>query len=641
VPYVKAVFADYDGYARRGRFQRHYDGAEAAGFHAAVIAPDGSLVRARMDGTTLYVSRVASPAPGSTFSSWTQLETGISSTGGVALCVVGSEVRLFFLASGSVNLRQRVSSDDGATWAAATTIISTGGGKANLAAAASDGSGFTNGDILLVWSEGAVLYRARYTGTWGARTAATPTFAGITGLAVAYLFDWQLIVTGTQVTTSHPRVFAVGFGDGINLDTDVWGTPREISGAYAGSNVSFGAPSVAYSSECWRLFFVESYAGSPAYTRQQWSTMPLSSDFNQEHWREPAAFDFDSSLGLSVAPAADRIWLVNSDGVWSSPLPALAELDVSGQVLEARVEGGRAEVLLPPELDAEAIVQRGVRLELQPGYRTSKNEVPVVADTYWVESVELVTAPAPQRGAHLVVKAREGWSLLERWRARRQFVFLAGDKAISQLLIYFTARAGLEYVVTGTSAQLTTLRPAFTVHAGESGLTAVRRLLAMVEDVPRWDGPRFETVLTSTGDAASYAVGGPGQHAVVVSRYQDAAPAVNRVRVEGLGVYGEALDLADIEASGERIATVVDVNLDAGSEATTRAKAVLRRFELEAEAGELKLFGVHCGIEVWDVLELTDARAGLAAEDRRVRGFAWWYVPARGRYEMSVDLGPV
>jgi hypothetical protein len=46
VPYIRAVFADYDVYARRGRFQRHYDGAEAAGFHAAVIAPDGSLVRA-------------------------------------------------------------------------------------------------------------------------------------------------------------------------------------------------------------------------------------------------------------------------------------------------------------------------------------------------------------------------------------------------------------------------------------------------------------------------------------------------------------------------------------------------------------------------------------------------------------------
>jgi hypothetical protein len=240
-----------------------------------------------------------------------------------------------------------------------------------------------------------------------------------------------------------------------------------------------------------------------------------------------------------------------------------------------------------------------------------------------------------------VVKARDGWSLLERWRARRQFVFAAGDKAISQLLIYFTARAGLQYVQTGTSDQLTALRPAFTVHAGETGATAVRRLLAMVEDVPRWDGPRFETVETSAGDAASYSVGGAGEHAVVVSVHQDAAPAVNRVRVEGLGVFADALDLADIEASGERIAQVLDINLDAGSEATTRAEAVLRRHKLEAEAGELKLFGVHCGLEVWDVLELTDARADLVDVKRRVRGFAWWYVSARGRYEMRVDLGPV
>jgi hypothetical protein len=198
----------------------------------------------------------------------------------------------------------------------------------------------------------------------------------------------------------------------------------------------------------------------------------------------------------------------------------------------------------------------------------------------------------------------------------------------------------VEYSTVGTSDALTALEPSFTVHAGESGLTAVRRLLAMVEDVPRWAGAgRLETVLTADDDDPVYEFG--VTHAVLEARYFDGAPEVNRVRVLGLGVYGEAFDFADAEASGERIAQVLDVNLDAGGEAADRAAAVLRRAQLAAAEGEVRVFGVHCGVELWDVVELTDAQAFEAAEAFRVSGYGWRFEPARGRYEMQLTLGPV
>ena len=90
-PYVEALFADYWGYVRRARPVRVYTGAEQVLQHAAALSPgDGSLIRVRLEtsGTdTLYVSRVATPGAGSTFSSWTALTTDISDVAGVAIAV--------------------------------------------------------------------------------------------------------------------------------------------------------------------------------------------------------------------------------------------------------------------------------------------------------------------------------------------------------------------------------------------------------------------------------------------------------------------------------------------------------------------------------------------------------------------------
>jgi len=48
-PYVRAVVDDYDGDRPRLRFSRYYAGSEVEYFGAACVAPDGSLVRARVD----------------------------------------------------------------------------------------------------------------------------------------------------------------------------------------------------------------------------------------------------------------------------------------------------------------------------------------------------------------------------------------------------------------------------------------------------------------------------------------------------------------------------------------------------------------------------------------------------------------
>jgi hypothetical protein len=89
------------------------------------------------------------------------------------------------------------------------------------------------------------------------------------------------------------------------------------------------------------------------------------------------------------------------------------------------------------------------------------------------------------------------------------------------------------------------------------------------------------------------------------------------------------------------IGTVVDVNLTDGGDATDRAAAVLRKAAIEARDDQVEVFGVHCGVEVYDVVVVTDPQADFDAEPRRVLGYSWRYEPDHGRYEMSLRLGNV
>jgi hypothetical protein len=650
-PYVRARLADFWGYARGGRPERVYTGAEQVLQHAAAVSPgDGSLIRVRLQTTgtdTLFVSRVAAPDAESTFSSWSALTTDISDVAGVAVAVNDDDVWVFCVEADDVSIRAFKSSDNGATFDGGSAVATAGAAVGALAAAFSDGNGGSDGHVLAVWVEdGSDVYRSRWGGSsWGARTASTQAFHAVNGLAVVYLLDWQVAITGQEPTTEDHRVWATRYGDDINQTANTWGSLREVAGAAAASGVSFGSPSAGYL-DVWRLFFVETYAGDAAYGRQQWTTMDLSHDFNEEQWREPVAFDYDDPFGLAVAHGGGNQWLTAPDGVWLTALPAYAELDVTDDVVEASVKTDADGTVVELELNNAGgaytaygsgnlgALQRGARLQLTPGYVSSAGAEVPLPYAYWVESIELKTGPRPL----LRLRARDGWWLLSAWQARRQFVWAAGDKTISQLLLFIVARAGAEYSSTGASAALTTLQPAFTIHAGESGQTAVRRLLAMVEDVALWDAAELTVLGHAVDDPPGYDLG--AGHDVVEARYRDVGPAVNRVRVIGWGVSGEAFDFADGERA-DRIATVVDANLDDADDATDRAAAVLRKAYVLSLQDELRLFGVHCGVELWDVVDVTDAQAGLVAAPRRVRGYGWAFDSRRGRYEMELTLGAV
>lgn len=646
LPYVKARLTDAWGDRPRFRFRRYYEGAETEYYSAVCGAQGGALVRAWIVAASkeLLTKRIASPGAGSDFASGATSHGTVGSTSAVALCAdpASNTVRLFYGVGGA--LKVKTSTDGGATWGSAVDVTTSGGTK-ELVAAAFRPSG---GGVVVFWTEAldSNVYWSRWNGvSWSARTAWTHTVAAVTGLAVAHGGDFGLLVCGTAAGSNRETVWGTGFGDGFVLSTNAWGPLVVVTEAEAATGLFFLSAALVVAAAHWYGWFVERDFGSPVWIRQQTTTLDAADLPQQELWREPWPWGLSSHYGVSAATVhlGGSMWLSAANGVWEGkPEPAL-ELD--DLVLEARVDlgehAGRAEVVVAAagEERAALLASRGRRLELQAGYRTSAgNEVPTTGDAaYWVESAELVTGVE----ARVLLRCFDAWGLLETWRARRTFRWAAGQRSVLQLLRFVCARAGLRYTTTGSSsAELTSLQPALTIQPGESGRTVVRRLLGMVEDKPRCWGGRLVTE-HAVGETVVYELGGAGGQALLEARYREVGPRWNRVRVVGApGVYREEEDQSDIDGSWERGLQVVDVNLTA-SQAAARAARELRAAELAELRERVVVAGVVSGLELWDVVGVTDAQAGYVTAPRRVLELGWelWRRGSMGRWRMTLGLG--
>ena len=114
------------------------------------------------------------------------------------------------------------------------------------------------------------------------------------------------------------------------------------------------------------------------------------------------------------------------------------------------------------------------------------------------------------------------------------------------------------------------------------------------------------------------------------------------MQVYGQTVVGESFAWDEVERVPERLRQVQDRNLTTVEEAQARCAAELRREELDAVSGDI-LVPVNCGQELYDVVEVTDARAGLVAARRRVLGLELRYARTgrRARYAQRITLGGV
>ncbi|KPJ49537.1 MAG: hypothetical protein AMJ38_03220 [Dehalococcoidia bacterium DG_22] len=638
-PYVKIEIAGRIGGIRHLDWQRLYSGGEADSYHAATMSGDGSLIRCRVDSGSLYLQRVSSPGPGSNFSNWTFVDSAANAD--VALASRAAEVLLFYVGTNGRTIYLRESNDYGASFGSATAITTAAAAVGWLAA---DIKG--DNTVLLIYSVGGTVYAVKRSGTtWGSPAAWTNSLAAVSGLACQYEADFDVVASGSDAQGAY-KVWTCIYGDGYSQAVDTWSPLREMAVASAGSNMEFRAPFLAYP-DVFRLTFVEKYTGSESYSRPYFSFSPATADYVNNLWREPVPMNLTSDYGLAIAYSTSDVWLTTPWGVWQASLTTPA-LDVTADVLDLTAEtdpnGSRLRLVLRNDdgryLDLsgeKAVIKGGGEVRVSPGYQTASGPLASSGPAYWIEGWEYTSGEGQ---ATLVLHARDAWQLLESWRARRQYAWAQGEKNAFQLLSFVMARASLEFSSAGSSSVVTDLYPSFTIHPGESGATAVRRLLAVVPDVIFFRGHFAYIKNLLSSEASDYSYG--TEHVVFRGRYGSQRPQANRVQVFGDGPFVEAFGWDEIEDAYDRVRQVHDLNLDTVARAQDRADAEMLHQEIASSSGEM-VVPVNCGQELYDAISITDQSGRLTDARRRVLGLSMRY-SAGGRvpvYEQRLSLGAV
>ncbi len=640
-PYVRVEVLDMLAGVARSPVVRHSAAGEADGHHAACLAGDGALVRARVAANgTLHVQRTSNPGAAASFNGWVDL--GRAGTGcNIALCSHRAEVVLFFVDGATVYTR--TSADNGATWGARVAAFVPPVRPVVRLAAAFSSAGVPA--LFFASGAGGVYVSTRQGAFWSTPAAWTNSIASVSGLGCAYTTDWDVAVTGRD-SARNAKVWTCVYGDGGERPAGRWSSMTEVNHADGGSDVEFLNPFLVASAPP-RLSYVERYAGASSWRRPHLSHVLAGTTFGQGIWRDAAPFDLDTEHGLAMASDGTTLWLSSPLGVWSVVLGGGAlglTDDVMALTGRETPGGGRITVTLRnddgrygrPGQGAIAAIRHGSEVRVSPGYVTSAGPEASDGPAYWVTGWE----HRFQGGhAHFVLHAADGWWLLEGWRARRQHTWDAGSASVQGLLSEALRRVGLTLSASPGSSTISEHRPQFTISPGERGDAVVRRLLALVPDVVSFRGHRGLLRHPQAGDASDYVYG--AGHAIVEGRYGESAQAHTRVQVYGAAGVSEAFLWDEMALLGERLLQHHDLNLDTVSKAQGRAAEIVRRLESEAVSGEITV-PVNCGQEMYDVVEVTDARAGLASARRRVVGMALDYRrDGPPRYVLRLSLGGV
>ena len=627
VPYLRVQVLDMLAGVARSPITRHAAAGEADGHHAACLAGDGALVRARLssDGT-LYVQRTPNPGPSSSFGGWVEVDR--AGTGcNIALCCHGAQVLLFFVDRlDGATIYTWTSADNGATWGDRVTAFVPPVSPTVRLAAAFSSAGVPA--LFVAAGTGDIYVSKRQGAFWSQPVSWTNSVSSVSGLGCAYTTDWDVAVTGRD-SARNDVLWTCVYGDGGELPAERWSDLKEVNHADGGSDVEFHNPFVV-ASDPPRLSYVERHTGVSPWRRPYLSNILAGATFGQGIWRDPIPFDLDTEYGLAMASDGTTLWLSSPLGVWSVSL-AGAAVDLTADVValtgRETPAGGRVAVTLRNDdgrygrlgQGANAAIRHGSEVRVSPGYVTSAGPETSDGPAYWTTGWE----HRFQSGhALFVLHAANAWWLLEGWRARRQYAWDAGSASVLGLLSETLRRVGLTLSASPRSDTVDTHKPQFTISPGERGDAVVRRLLARTPDVLSFHGHRGLLRYLQPDDAADYVYG--AGHPILEGSHGESAQAHTRVQVYGAAGVAEAFVWGEMALLGERLLQNHDLNLDTLAKAQSRSREIVRRLEREAVSGEITV-PVNCGQELYDVVEITDPRAGMAAARRRVRGMALDY----------------
>ncbi len=470
----------------------------------------------------------------------------------------------------------------------------------------------------------------------------------LSGAAVVYDADWNLLVTGRD-SSDNFKLWSLIYGDGGDVALGTWSDLKEFASAPADGGFEYYRVFMD-KPDVFRSFYIEKFTGTEAYNRPFWSHSVYGAAFLDNLWREPVPFNHSSGYGMAMAHHSDYGWLSTPYGVWRAKLTG-ESMDLTDDIISLRQEseqnqgklsvelrnddGGYAS--LPPPLDI------GCQLDFSPGYVTAQGNEVSPGQTFTLEAYEYTSSGGR---ASLFLQALDGWGEMNVWKARHQFRWnkTSNQMSVKDIIKFVLARAGLKLEVKSQSSVITSYYPDFIILPDNRGDIIIARLLSFVPDVLFIEGNKVYLVNPQSSDGSVYSYG--LAHSIFEGRYQAGAWELNRVQVEGYDATEEEKIVVDsfsweqIDKLYDRLSQTEDRNIDTVAEAEQRGGAYLRKAEIKSVGGSIRI-PVNCGQQLYDVIDVTDSRAGLSAEKKRVLGLTLIYNQRRGEYEQRLLLGAV
>jgi len=653
-PFVKVEAKNEIAGVVRLDWTRLYTGSEDDYFHALTMPGDGSLIRVRItppsDSRKLYRQWVVNPGPASDFSQWTY--TNQYNAVVCACASLGAEVSIFWIKSNR-EIRRIKSTDYGANWGSPELIDYT----PTTAIYGLTAAYKPNGDLAVFFADQVTLYVKKHIGgSWQSKVAWDKTTDDLSGVAAVYGADWNLFVTGKD-SDGNFKLWSLIYGDGGDVTVDTWSDLKEVASAPSGSNFEY-LRAFMDKPDTYRVFYIEKFTGTEAHNRPFWSYSVPDTTFLNSLWHELVPFDLSSEYGLAIANYGDYCWLSSPDGVWRAKLTT-ESIDLTADVISLKEELRQASGKMTIELNNSegqyaspgsgslAALDLGCQLEVSPGYVTSQGNEVSSGLAFCLDDYEHTSYGDK---ASLILYASDGWSMIENWRARHQFRWnkTTDEASIRQILEFILARVGLKLEVKSQSSVITGYYPDFTINPGSRGDIVIRKLLSFVPDVLFIEGSKVYLVNPLAADASvySYVIPQTIDHPIFEGRYRIGAWELNRVQVEGYDPAGDEPVVVDsfswtqVAKLYDRLSQVEDRNIDTVAKAQAQGGAYLREAEIESAEGVIRI-PVNCGQQLYDVIDVTDSRAGLNAEKKRVMGLILVYNPRRGVYEEQLSLGGV
>ncbi|MHB8086538.1 MAG: hypothetical protein ACYDHZ_12020 [Dehalococcoidia bacterium] len=132
-----------------------------------------------------------------------------------------------------------------------------------------------------------------------------------------------------------------------------------------------------------------------------------------------------------------------------------------------------------------------------------------------------------------------------------------------------------------------------------------------------------------------------GLHIIWEASYEIDIPLVNRAFVVGEDlagslVSGSAITQGDVDLVGERLEVQHTPAAITAAVAAGVAAAVLGKNRLDGQKGHI-IIPPHCGLELWDIVNIVDAGANQSA-NYRVSGYMMEFNIWQGNYRHSLFL---